>query len=422
MNMKAQPREPSTEPQGETTPYPGSPDLSPGDTSIDTTVDTQAEKAANTTVTQKGGSPRKTRSLAPSADETIPIRKVVRGLAATVSTTKLKQAIWLRALLTANRLRVIRTIDIAVCCFSDRTTYKASLVAAQRAMRGMVKAGLLKRYRTDRFQTVYGLSQKGVDRLDDAGYDASSSVRRVSDMTNPEHRLWAQFWVLACEARGLKAMTEQELLQELNKSVRPDQPVIQGLLTVTTMRGKNASTIQLRPDAVALEQDGNSWLEVDRSKRGSQRESSLSALFSSIGRLLKDGRPLRRVVVLCKSERIRKRAIAVVAGLAKANNAQALVGGRRHFRELEPGTYAVWTALESKLGDGRTKLVDTLVGHVIIQLLPIWLPRVRIDSKNKFSMAGWFEENYLPYRRPASMPAWTAGKSPLLNSPAPRPI
>lgn len=286
----------------------------------------------------------------------------------------------------------------------------------------MVKAELIRRYRSDRFQTIYGICEGGVGWLDEAGHDASSSVRRVSDMSNPEHRLWAQFWVLACEARGLKAQTEQELLQLLNNDPKSGQPVVQGLLTVTTMRGKRAGTVQLRPDAVAHEKDGLTWLEVDRSKRGSDREASLAALVSSVGLLLKDGTPLRRVVVFCKSERIRKRAIAVLNGLAEANNAETLISGRRHFREIEPGTYEVWTALESKLLDGRTRLVDTLAGHVIVQLLPIWLPRVRIDSKNKFSMAGWFGENYLPYRRPASMPAWTVSKSPLLQPPVTPPI
>ena len=137
-----------------------------------------------------------TNSLGSNCDEIIPPRTPSRGLTAKISTTQLKHRIWLRALLTANRLRVIRTIDIAVCCFFERGTYKASLTAAQRAMRGMVKADLLRRYRSDRFQTFYGISQKGVDWLEEAGHEATSSVRRASDMTNPEHRLWAQFWVL----------------------------------------------------------------------------------------------------------------------------------------------------------------------------------------------------------------------------------
>lgn len=381
MNMKTTQREPSPAPRGTQTPSTGSQDIHPCDTPTDVTVDTKAGKLANITVVVKADRPQKTSSLTPCTDATIPTHKVARGLAATISTTKLKQTIWLRALLTANRFRVIRTIDVAVCCFAERP-YKAALTAAQRAMRGLVKADQLKRYRTDRFQTVYGLSQKGVDWLDEAGHDASASVRRVSDMTNPEHRLWAQFWVLTCEARGMKAQTEQELLQSLNKGAKPGEALVQGLLTVTTMRGKRASTIQLRPDAVAYEKDGVTWLEVDRSKRGSDREASLAALVSSVGRALKEGSILRRVVVFCKTERIRKRALAVVNGLAQANNAEVLIAGRRHFREVEPGIYAVWTALESKLKDGRTQLVDTLVGYVIVQLLPIWLPKVRIDASN----------------------------------------
>ena len=101
-------------------------------------------------------------------------------------------------------------------------------------------------------------------------------------------------------------------------------------------------------------------------------------------------------------------------GLALSNNAEVLIAGRRHFREVEPGTYAIWTALESKLKDGRTQLVDTLVGYAIIQLLPSWLPKVRIDATNAHSLAGWFGENYLPYRRPQELGQWKAPASPLL--------
>lgn len=360
------------------------------------------------------GTPQSERPQEPAPSPSATPRKVSRGLAAQISTLKLKQGICLRTLLTAHRFRVIRTIDVAVCCFAERP-FKAALTAAQRAMRGMVKAELLRRYRTDRFQTVYGLTQKGVDWLEDAGFEASSSVRRVSDMTNPEHRLWAQFWTLACEARGLAAMTEQELLQSLNKDTQLGQPLVQGLLTVTTMRGQKTNTVQLRPDAVATEPDGTTWLEVDRSKRGSDREASLGALCLSVGRPLKDGSTLRRVVIFCKSERIYKRAIAVVNELAKAHNGELLVSGRRHFLPVEPGSYAVWTGLESQLKDGRTKPVDTLVGHVLVQMLPIWLPKVRIDASNTHSLAGWFDENDLPYRRPNTLPAWGTVASPLLS-------
>lgn len=346
--------------------------------------------------------------------------KVRRGISSTVSSTFLQRGIWLRALLIANRFRVIRTIDVAVRCFAERP-YKAALTAAQRAMRGLVKADLLRRYRTDRFQTVYGITQKGVEYLGEAGFDAASSVRRVSDMTNPEHRLWAQFIVLASEARGLQAMTEQELLQHLNAGKKAGAPLVQGLLSVERRRGSNTVRQTLRPDAIAFEPEPSSerrcaiWFEVDRSKRGSDRESALSALVRSVGRQMADGSTLARVVIFCRTERIAKRAFAVVNSLALASNPEVLVGDRRHLREVESGVFEIWAARESKLGDGRTKVVDALAGHVIVQLLPTWLPRVRIDAKNTFSMAGWFGENFLPFLRPASLNPWAVLESPLLR-------
>jgi hypothetical protein len=340
-------------------------------------------------------------------------KPINRGLSKTVSTTLLKDAIWVRALLLANRFRVIRTVDVAAACAFERP-YKAALTAAQRAMRGIVKADLLRRYRTNRFQTVYGLTQKGVDWLGEAGFEAASSVRRVSDMVNPEHRLWSQFWVIACEARGLNALTEQELLRELNAGAKLGDPLVQGLLKVTTEQGKRAGTLNLRPDALCRESDGTTFFECDISKRGNDREASLAAEFMAIGRKLSDGSALRRVVVMCKTERIRKRAIAVMARLMAAHNPQVLTTGRRHFVEIEQGTYEVWAAVDEPLLDGRTQLVDKLVGHVIVQLLPIWLPKVRIDATNTHSLEGWFGENYLPYRRPKSLGDWKQLSSPLV--------
>lgn len=338
-----------------------------------------------------------------------------RGLTKTISTQQLKNTSWVRALLTAHRFRVIRTIDVAVVCYAERP-YKAALTAAQRAVRGMVKADFLRRYRSSRFQTMYGLTQKGVDYLGEAGHDAASSVRRVSDMSNPEHRLWLQLWVLACEARGLTALTEQELLRELNRGVKPGEPLVQGLLKVQTEHGKRAGTINLRPDAICREGDGTTVFECDISKRGNDREASLAAEVMAIGRRLHDGTMLRRVVVMCKTERIRKRGLSVMSRLIEANNSQVLTSGRRHFIEVEPGTYEVWAAIEKSLPDGRTQLEDCRVGHVIIQLLPIWLPKVRIDASNTHSMMGWFGENYLPYRRPEALGHWQRLGSPLIST------
>ena len=343
-----------------------------------------------------------------------PQKKVSRGLSKEIPTTILQTLICERALLLANRFRVIRTIDVAVACFAERP-FKAALTAAQRAMRGMVKGKLLKRYRTDRFQTVYGLTQKGVDWLESRGKEAASSVRRVSDMSNPEHRLWAQFLVLASEARGLAALTEQELLQELNRS-KTGKSMVQGLLKVNVSTGSSGSWGNLRPDAVCRERTSGgtevatTWFEVDRSKRGANREAALAALAMRVGSTLTDGTVLRTVVVCARTERIQQRALAVIRNLAKVQGELVLIEGRRHFEEVEPGVFTVTAFVETK-GGKRGAMADAVVGHVVVQLLPTWLPKARVTSESQTELPGWFDENYLPYRLPGGGPTWPKPKA-----------
>lgn len=338
---------------------------------------------------------------------------VPRGLTAQVSTLALQDRIWNRSLLLVDRFRVIRTIDIAVHCFAERP-FKAALSAAQRAVRGMVKAQLLARYRTDRFMTVYGLTQQGVQWLEDRGFEAAASVRRVTDMTNPEHRLWSQFLTLCAEARGLQAMTEQELLLSLNRDMRPEQSPLQGLLHVSTRSAGKRQHLTLRPDALAMEPDGITWFEVDRSARGSDRAASLRALVLSMGAKTTLGQPLRRVVVFSRTSRIHQRVMATLDGLVKDSATVGLMEGRRQLMLVETGFYEVHQSVEVKLRDGRSQLQDRLAGHVIVQELPVWLPKVRLDGRGDWSMRGWFNENYLPYKRPVVMPPWQRPGSPLL--------
>jgi hypothetical protein len=218
-------------------------------------------------------------------------------------------------------------------------------------------------------------------------------------MTNPEHRLWLQFLVLCAEARGLKAFTESELLEELNRGVTDLSRVRQGYLKVCVQRPQGAIERDLRPDFTVLESNGVTWGEVDRSKRGAEREASLAALVGAIGRKAADGQVVRRVVVFCKTGRIEQRALAVLRRLAMVMAQHVLIEGRFHLRETEPGIFEVWTALLSPLPEDRSQLIDTRIGHVGVQRLPTWLPKVRVDSSNTYSTAGWFNENYLPYRK-----------------------
>lgn len=339
--------------------------------------------------------------------------QVARGLSEQVATHNLRDGIWRRALVLANRFRVIRSLDVAAACFPERP-FKAAQTASQRAMRGLVKAKLLTRYRTNRFQTVYGLTARGATWLQEAGLEASSSVRRVSDMSNPEHRLWLQFLAISCESRGLRARTESEVLRALNRSTRPGQAMVQGVLAVSWSRGGKTVRQALRPDAIAYEDDGVTWFEADISKRGAGREAALSALAASVGRQLPLGMCLRRVVVFAKTDRIRKRALAVIRQMASAENAKVLVRDRVHLREAEEGIFEVWRAVEQTLSDARVCLVDTLVGHVVVQALPTWLPKLRVEGADQ-AITGWFSDGLLPYKRPQSLSAWAHCSSPLLR-------
>ncbi|MFL9906825.1 hypothetical protein [Paraburkholderia sp. RL17-337-BIB-A] len=380
------------------TPYRVSSDTQPGNAETPAGPST-ASNAGNTETLN--GAPTGHMARRPAS------RKIDRGLVAIIPPNELRHAIRFRALSLANRFRVIRTIDVAIACFPERP-YKAALSAAQRAMRAMTKAKLLLRYRTDRFQHVYGLTVAGARWLDEHDLDASPSVRRVADMSNPEHTLWMDFITLACEARGLTAQTETEALQHLNRDGAEGRAVKQGFVTVLA-RGKNRT---LRPDVLCYETDGVTWHEIDRSKRGADREAALAGLTKHIGKKLATGDVLRRVVVHAKNERILKRALAILREQEKASD-RPHAPTDRTFREVDEGTFEVWTEIEQRRPDGRVGIENQHVGHVIIQLLTTWLPKVRLDNKNKHPLTGWLGENYLPYRRPDTLGAWPRPTSPL---------
>ena len=415
--MPARPKKRQDRTSGAASDTAASSTSSPSDANASTTV---ATKTGVTAVTRNSN---KLDEIAPDApllgyEQSATKSPPPRGATAHMSSLALQEAIYLRALLLTNRFRVIRTIDIAAYCCPERP-FKAALTAAQRAVRGLVKLQLLRRYRTDRFQTVYGLTQRGVDWLADRGHDAASSIRRVSDMTNPEHRLWAQFLVICAWSRNLDAFMEAELMQRLNTAAKPGAKTaartIQGYITVDVHRAKGTVRKHLRPDAVAYEDRGGgvAWFEVDRSKRGSDRQADLTALIGAIGSKTADGKTLRRVVVMCKTDRIERDAARIVENVAAVWNEQVLIEGRRHIKRYDDGVYEVLSAVPLKRSDGRRVLRDELVGHVIVQMLPTWLPKVRIDASNVWSCDGWFDDNYVPYRRPPTLGQWAAATSPL---------
>lgn len=339
---------------------------------------------------------------------------VDRGLTTVVAPCLLADRIRLEALCLVNRYRVVRTLDIAARCFPERP-FKAALTAAQRAVRELKKAGYVQPYITDRRQHVYGLTKKGADWLENRGVEAWASVRRVNDMTNPEHLLWANFVVTCCLVRGLDAQTEAELLHSLKQIPRKKgRAAPQGLLDVTYSIGAGSKNHKraLRPDAIAYESGAATWFEIDRSKRGAEREAALEALYLSVGEKLKNGPVLEEVVVLAKTERTYQRALSLArACQRKARPMNELTEGERALREIDKsGIFEVGGKVSGR--DGKS--VAVVLGYVIVQMLPMWLPKVRVDARNKHSTAGWFSEDYLPYRKPPGYAPWPAARSPLV--------
>jgi len=259
---------------------------------------------------------------------------------------------------------------------------------------------------------VYGLTVGGARWLHDQGIDAAASVRRVADMSNPEHALWMNFIVLCCEARSLPASTESEALRELNRESGKGSSVKQGF---TTIKIAGRSRI-LRPDALAYEPDGVTWFEIDRSKRGADREVALSALVCRVGAPIANKRLLRRIVVLARTDRILLRALALLRARVRESSGRQLTSETdRRFLEVEEGIFEVWAMVYMP---DRQHFVDQCVGHVVLQMLPTWLPKVRLDSSNRHSLSGWFDENYLPYRQLTTLGPWIRPISPLIPAPS----
>ena len=118
----------------------------------------------------------------------------------------------LDALLLMDRLRFVRTLDLAFHLYASRS-FTAALAAANNLMKRLMRNGFVSAHNTRvGGMRIYGIAQPGVNFLrDHTGHEAKAH-RSLKDIKNPEHRLWANLIVITAEARGLTAMTEREVL------------------------------------------------------------------------------------------------------------------------------------------------------------------------------------------------------------------
>lgn len=350
------------------------------------------------------------------------------GLTRFVNAERLQWKIEFRALDCVNRFRYVRTIDIAIDCFAERP-YLAARQAARRAMTRLRKAGYLKKFRTKRHHTIYALTEAGAKRLfdiSDGRIDAKSTIRGAANLTNPEHLLWSNFTVLACEARGIRAVTEHQLIANLTGGIKKEGQKLPGLLRVVSrlkVVGNDTPTeiVHLRPDALAFEPEGLTWFEIDASRRSESRRARLLALIRALGTnvpamhadaLIAGGRSiLTKIVVLALEPHLESRLRAMLDSIVSETRTLVLTEDTKTYRlvSLGNGAYELWKA---KYNNEGTRQVDVSVGHVILQLAPTWLPNYQGSSPAKSQPLSWFSDNYLPYRKPASLAPWAAPTTP----------
>lgn len=290
-----------------------------------------------------------------------------------------------------NRHRLLRAVDLAAAVAPERA-FDAAMSAVQRQIARLVQQRLVQRS-VVAHQTVYALTQRGAHRLEALRGDGPgtppapwcvwpavhASARRVADRSNPEHTLLISQVVIAAEARGLTAWTESELRTLLKTAP----------LVVDVQRTRRG----LWPDALLLMPSGSGlqlwWVEIDRSRRGSQRLADLAALVRAAGSTVRvptaDGGerllPLRRITVLTSSLSIARADIGhlqqhVTVGLT----------GKSAVVQRDEGLFDVHVDVEQRLADGRVQVVTQTGARLVVR--PWTQP----------GPGAWFDSGALPWR------------------------
>ncbi|QJD91684.1 hypothetical protein HH213_17280 [Duganella dendranthematis] len=340
----------------------------------------------------------------------------------------MEERIAIETLRCFERFRIVRTLDVAANCFADRP-YTAAQKAARRSVKLLLKRGAIRKFLSEHHQTFYALTSAGAAYLRSTGLQATSSVGRATTLTNPTHTLWINFVTLSFEARGVQAFTESEIMRMLSAgkgSVTKHQN--RGVLQVTPSpkRGSESDLklrskkVTLLPDAIATEDDGLTWIEVDTSERGSSRMARLVGLLHKMGKELSviasaHGIPLeqaslKRISLHFSAPGYLKRMRTRLMDLACATRDNILTESANNIRLVHIGddVFEVYRA-----GDTPTGQADFCMGHAVLQMLPIGLPAFKSNIPNKSTHLQWFEGNHLPYRRPLSLGLWSAPRSNL---------
>ena len=296
----------------------------------------------------------------------------------------------LDALLLMDRLRFVRTLDLAFHLYANRT-FTEALAAANNLVKRLMRNGLVYAHTTRvGGMHIYGINQVGVNLLRDHEGHEGRAHRSLRDVKHPEHRLWANLIVITAEARGLSAMTEKEVLSFEHKAGASvcdkdgaERIIPEKLLTVANTR-KLGTKKGLTPDVLLQQGNERIWGEIDTSKRSSQRVSDLLQLVSKVGSILSDQTHLERVVVFTKERRFYTHIIGVLARKAEERIERASSYLKSTTKE---GVFDAW--YHPSVADDRPgrPAQDYGCGTVQVQMLP--------DIRGKAE--GWYDQNWLPF-------------------------
>ena len=296
----------------------------------------------------------------------------------------------LDALLLMDRLRFVRTLDLAFRLYANRS-FSAALAAANNLIKRLTRNGLVSAHTTRAGgMRIYGIAQRGVNFLrDHTGHEAKAH-RSLKDIKNPEHRLWANLIVITAEARGFSAMTECEVLtfehnagESMRDNHSAEYTIPEKLLTVTNTRDPGTKK-GLTPDFLLQRGNERIWGEIDTSKRSSQRVSDLLQLISKVGSTLSDQTHLEKVVVFTKERRF----YTHITGLLNRKTEERIERASSYLKSSnEEGIFDIW--YHPSAADDRPGRVaqDFVCGRAQVQMLP--------DIRGKGE--GWYDQNWLPF-------------------------
>ena len=297
----------------------------------------------------------------------------------------------LAALLLMDRLRFIRTLDLAFHLYANRTL-SAALAAANNLIKRLTRNGFVNAHATRvGGMRIYGIAQRGVHFLRVHTGHEGKAHRSLRHVRNPEHRLWANLIVVAAEARGLSGMTESEVLRfehnagEVVSDGRDGEHVIPRKFLTVINRSKPGERKGLTPDALlTYGTDQLVWVEIDASKRSSARTGELKSLVKSISTTLGGGSKLSRIVFFAKERRSYTHIIGVLMKQSqeRIERASTYLSPTKH-----EGTFDAWhhpSISEDRPGQPAQ---DRLCGRVQVLMLP--------DIRGKGE--GWYDQDWLPF-------------------------